>query len=463
MSFVKSFLSFIPEIKGPSQKNLPFGTKVKWTLGIIVLYFVLGMIPLLGLGENSMSMFEYWSVILGASMGSLLSLGIGPIVTSSIILQLLKGVGIINIDTSTHEGRAYYQGVQKILVLTFIIFQSIVYVMMGGFAPDPALQGTSAYVVMQFSLIAQLFIGGLIVMYMDDLISKWGIGSGISLFIVAGVSRSMFVRAFSFVPSPTNPDMPTGAIPALVSAVTTGDTITALLQMATLASTIIIFMIVVFTQAMKVEIPLTFGRVRGYGVRWPLKFIYTSNMPVILIGAFIAMMQLVATLFANAGMPILGSFSGQTPVSGFVYWISPPNLVNKLFTQSMTLADIGRAFSYTLFMMGGAVMFSLFWVETSGLDAKSQAKQILKTGLQIPGFRRDPRIIEHLLRRYIKPLTVMGALTVGALAALADMGSALTSGTGLLLSVMIIYQLYEQIARDHMSDMHPMMKRFMKK
>ena len=463
MGIIKAISSLIPNIKGPRQKNVPFGTKAKWTIVILVLYYVLSLIPLYGLGESSLSMFEYWSVMLGAQMGSLLSLGIGPIVTASIILQLLKGVGIITIDVNTPDGKAKYQAVQRILVIGFIIFESIIYVLMGGFAPAASLAGTTQYVNYQIILITQIFIGGLMVMYMDEIISKWGIGSGVSLFIVAGVARSLFVKLFSFVPSIANPDVPAGALPGLVTSLAAGDTITALLLFATIASTAIIFLVVVYTQAMKVEIPLSFGRVRGYGMRWPLKFIYTSNMPVILVGAMVAMLQMLASLLYNAGHPILGTFSGQQAVSGFAALISPPNIIQKIFTQSLALADVLRGLFYMCFMMGGAVMFSLFWVQTSGLDAKSQANTIMRNGLQVPGFRRDPRIIEHLLQRYITPLTVMGAMAVGALAAVADMSNALVSGTGLLLSVMIIYQLYEQIAKENMVDMHPMMKKFMKK
>jgi preprotein translocase subunit SecY len=55
----------------------------------------------------------------------------------------------------------------------------------------------------------------------------------------------------------------------------------------------------------------------------------------------------------------------------------------------------------------------------------------------------------------------MGAIAVGILAGLADVGSALTHGTGLLLSVNIVYRLYEDIARQHMMDMNPMLRKFM--
>ena len=116
---------------------------------------------------------------------------------------------------------------------------------------------------------------------------------------------------------------------------------------------------------------------------------------------------------------------------------------------------------YLLIMISGAVMFSVFWVQTAGMDARSQAKQIMSSGLQIPGFRRDERVLERLLNRYIWPLTIMGAILVGFLAGIADLTGALAQGTGILLTVMIVYKLYEEIAKQHLMDMHPMMRKMM--
>jgi preprotein translocase subunit SecY len=97
------------------------------------------------------------------------------------------------------------------------------------------------------------------------------------------------------------------------------------------------------------------------------------------------------------------------------------------------------------------------------MDAKSQAQQIMNSGLQIPGFRRDERVLERILERYIGPITIMGGISIGLLAGLADLGGSLTNGTALLLTVMIIYRLYEDIARQHMMDMNPMLRKFMTK
>ncbi|MEK6822709.1 MAG: preprotein translocase subunit SecY [Nanoarchaeota archaeon] len=462
MGLYDTILANLPEVAGPSQKRLSFSEKLKWTIITLVLFFVLGLIPLFGLGQNALQRFEFLSIILGASFGSIISLGIGPLVTSSIVLQLLNGAGIIKFDLTTSEGKRRFQGTQKLLSVFFIVFEAAIYVFMSGLAPDPALLAVPGlYRQLELLLVFQLFCGGILIMFMDEVISKWGFGSGISLFIAAGVSQSVFIRAFSPLPSPTNPAIATGAIPALVQSLGAGDPQTALLEFAAVAATVIIFVIAVYIQAMKVEIPLSFGRVRGHGIRWPLHFVYTSNIPVILVAALMANIQLWAQLMQNWGFPLLGTFSGGSPTSGLVAWLTPPPVVGNAIRGSLQLSDVGIAAVYLFVLVVGAVIFSWFWVQTAGMDARSQAKQIMASGLQIPGFRRDERVLERLLDRYIGPLTVMGAITVGIIAGLADVSGALTNGTGLLLTVMIIYKLYEDIARQHLMDMNPMMRKFM--
>ena len=388
-------------------------------------------------------------------------MGIGPIVTASIILQLLNGASILKMDLTTHEGKKRFQGIQKMLSIVIILVEAAIYVFMGGLAPAADFIGTSAYMQLQLILVFQLFLGGMLILFMDEVVSKWGFGSGISLFITAGVSQSIFIRALSPLSSTLNPDFATGAIPALFQFLAAGDPVNAGLMAAAVIATIIVFAIAVYAQAMKIEIPLSFGRVRGYGIRWPLSFIYTGVIPVILVSALMANVQLWARLLQNWGHPILGTFVGNSPNSGLITWFTSPDIVGKIIKGSIVSADFAHALAYMLIMILGCVVFSIFWVQTSGMDARSQAKQIMSSGLQIPGFRKDQRILEHLLNRYIHPLTIMGAIAIGFLASIADLTGALTSGTGILLAVMIIYKLYEKISKQHMMDMNPMMRKFM--
>ena len=455
MSFFDTILYNLPEVASPTQKRLSFKEKLKWTLIILVIFFVLGLIPLYGLGDNALQQFQFLSIILGASFGSIISLGIGPIVTASIVLQLLNGSGIAKFDLTTHEGKMRFQGIQKLLSVGFIVLEGFIYVGMGGLRPSAGIS--------PLILIFQLLLGGILIMFMDEVVSKWGFGSGISLFIAAGVSQTIFIRILNPLPSPSNPSISTGAIPALFQSIGAGDPQTATIMLASVVATILVFMIVVYTQSMKVEIPLSFGRVRGQGMRWPLNFFYTSNIPVILTAALIANIQLFARLLYNWGYPILGTFANNSPVSGLASMLRAPNMIQSIITGSFTLSMVGQAIVYLIIFMVGSVIFSYFWVQTAGLDSKSQAKQIMSSGLQIPGFRKDQRVLERLLDRYIGPLTLMGGLAVGLLAALANLTGAFGSGTGILLTVMIVYQLYEEIAQQHMMDMNPMMRKFMGK
>ena len=457
---IKDFLNNLPEVKSPLKKKLSFKEKLKWTLIVLLAFFILSVIPLYGLGANALSQFEFLSILLGASFGSIMSLGIGPIVTSSIVLQLLVGSGILKIDNTTHEGRQLFQGLQKLLSIFFIIFESFIFIYLGGLSPAA---GFSPLI-----LVFQLIIGGLMVLYMDEVVSKWGFGSGVSLFIAAGVSTEIFVRAFSPLTSAGTfafgtGQPPIGAVLTFFISLTNQDIKGAGVALASIIATILVFVLAVYVQSMKVEIPLSFGRIRGHGIRWPLKFLYTSVIPVILIAALLANIQLWARLLESWGKPLLGTFSGQQPSSGLVAWIFGPDIIGNLIRGAFLPIDLARAFVYMLFMIIGAVIFSIFWVQTAGMDAKSQARQIMASGLQIPGFRRDERVLEHVLNRYIFPLTIMGAITVGFLAALADLSGALSRGTGILLAVMIIYQLYENIAQQHAVDMHPALRKMMEK
>jgi len=461
MSVIDSIIENLPEVSGPTQKRLSFKEKLKWTGIVLILFFILGMIPLFGLGYNALAQFEYFSTVLAAKFGSIISLGIGPIVTASIILQLLNGSGILKMDLTTHEGKKKFQGIQKILSIIIIFVEAAIFVFMGGLAPAIEYAGTAAYLQLQLILVFQLFLGGMLILFMDEVVSKWGFGSGISLFIAAGVSQTIFVRVLSPLASPTNPGIATGAIPALFQSLAAGDPVTAGLMIAAVIATIIVFVIAVYAQAMKIEIPLSFGRIRGYGIRWPLSFIYTGVIPVILVSALMANIQLWARLLQNWGHPILGTFVGNSPQSGLIVWLSSPNIVSKIIKGSIVSADFAQALVYMLFMILGCVIFSMFWVQTAGMDARSQARQIMSSGLQIPGFRKDQRILEQLLNRYIHPLTIMGAIAIGFLASLADLTGALSSGTGILLAVMIIYKLYEEISKQHMMDMNPLMRKFM--
>lgn len=480
MADYKKLFGFIPEIRKPEERKLGFNVKAKWTLIALFAFFVLSNIPLFGLSQNALSQFEFLSVILAAEFGSIISLGIGPIVMASIILQLLTGAKIINIDTTTQEGKRFFQGIQKVLVMFFIVFEALVYVLLGGLQAAPGFTAL---------LVFQLILGGLIIFYMDELTTKWGFGSGVSLFIAAGVSRQIITAAFQFVDQQGRnclanfSQVPcSGKVFALIQSLINQFPIELLSAAGALIATILVFGVIIWAQSMKVEIPLSFGRVRGYGVKWPLNFFYTSVIPIILVAALVANVQLFGGIAYNAADPcingipeqcvgkakiasyftFLGEFVEGQPVSGFAFWISSTNILELAIRGGFLPIYLLQGLTHILFFMIFAMIFSIFWVNTSGMDSKSQAKKIMASGLQVSGFRQDQRILESVLDRYIMPLAVMGGLAIGFLAAFTNLVGALVGGTAILLVVMIMYQFYQNIAQQHAMDMHPAMKKFVK-
>jgi len=232
---LKNIFYFLPEVTPPTEKKVSFNVKLKWTLIIIVAFFVLANIPLFGLSSNALARFEYLAIILGTDFGSIISLGIGPIVMASIILQLLNGSGILNMDTSTAEGKKFFQGVQKLLAFAFVIFEAMVYVLMKGLEALPG---------MTFLVILQLCIGGFLIIFMDEVVQKWGFGSGVSLFIAAGVGWRLFAALFQFI-GPEGGFSPIGRVLVLVSSLIEGNSTGAALALFAIAVTVVLFLIVV--------------------------------------------------------------------------------------------------------------------------------------------------------------------------------------------------------------------------
>ena len=442
----------LPEVRGPVEKKLSFNVKLKWTLIILVAFFVLANIPLFGMAESALSRFEYLAILLGTSFGSIISLGIGPIVMASIILQLLNGAQILNIDTHTEEGKKYFQALQKLLAFAFVIFESIVYVLMRGISAQPGFAGL---------VIFQLCLGGFLIIFMDEVVQKWGFGSGVSLFIAAGIGWRLFAQLFQFIGTQGTFE-PVGKVLVIVFSLMAGDPTGVTRALFPILVTAALFLAVVWAQSLKVEIPLSFDRIRGYGIKWPLQFFYAGVIPVILVSALAANLQLFASLLENwlGYATFLGSFSNGVPISGLAYWIHSTPLLETLVTGSFRMIYLLQGIGHVLFYMILSIVFAYFWVHTSGMDASAQAKNILSSGLRIPGFRRDERELETVLKRYIGPLTIMGGAAIGLLASVANLLGALVGGTAILLAIMIMYQLYQNIAQQHAMDMNPALRGF---
>lgn len=449
MSFLHKFehiLTRLPEIQKP-RYALSFKERIKWTGFILLAYFLLKETALYGMDPQAVDIFENMRAIIAGGFGSVISLGIGPIVTSSIILQILTGGKLIDLNMSDPRDRRIFMGTQKLLAVGFTIFEAAVMVLMGAL---PALNNDPG---LQMMLIAQLTIGGILIIYMDEVVSKWGFGSGIGLFIVAGVCSAIAIGAFNPLPALTGELVPAGRIPAFLYFILNNQTRFDLLW--PIFGTLIIFAAVVYVESVRVEIPITYGKFRGSKGRYPIKFIYASVIPIIFASILMANVQLWASMLVRAGYPILGQFAGNKPISGVAYYMQRPQ---PIYSPDFNLVV---AAVYVVVLVLLAVLFSKFWVETAGMDSKTVAKQLQQGGMKIPGFRGDIRIIEKVLDRYIPAVTILGGATVGLIAAFGDLTGALGGGTGVLLSVGIVYKMYEGMAKEQLFEVNPMLRKIM--
>jgi preprotein translocase subunit SecY len=441
---------FLPEVDIP-KRHVAFKEKVTWSAVILVIYFLLGEIPLYGMTGTSQDYFGYFKAVLASEQGTLITLGIGPVVMAGIFMQLFQGAEIIKFDLTTHEGKTLFQGIQKMLAIFLCVFESFMFVWGGAFGRP----GTS---IMVF-LMMQMALGAFLVLLMDEVVTKWGFGSGISLFIAGGVAKDIVWRTFSMLDVEEYPGQFIGAVPEFIRSVLAGTptwTRIALPDMTQVFFTVLIFLVVVYAESMRVEIPLSYGRFKGVRGRYPIRFIYASVIPVILTSAMIGSANLVARLLVDrVGWDFLGTFEGSRATGGLMYYLSPPAGLDQV------AADPVRATIYLVVMVGGCILFSTMWIELTNMGPRAVAERLQQSGMQIPGFRRDPRIVEKVLNRYIPKVTIMGGATIGLLAAFATFTNALGTGTGILLTVGIVYRMYEDLMREQMSEMFPALRTFL--
>lgn len=459
LNLFKPIARFLPEIKAPERK-VGFNEKLFWTAIVLVVYLVMTEVSLYGVESGPMGELAALRIIFASSRGSLMELGIGPIVTAGIILQLLVGSDMIEADMSRPEDRGLFTTASKVFSIVLTGVQASAYIIGGMYGSIP---GTAAIIV-----FLQLLGAGMIVLLLDELVQKgWGFGSGISLFIVAGVAQQVFWQCFSpgtglFVGSLStalaNNELTSwifgrGAYPSLIGFI----------------ATIATFLVIIYFEGVRVELPLSYAGYRGFRSRYPIKLLYVSNLPVIFASALFANVYFFSQIFwsmngqpavgQNFWLDLLGQFKWITPegggeaslqpIGGLVYYVlSPRSLAN-------VVEDPLKAFVYLGILVAFCVVFSLTWLEIGGLGASTVARQLVGAGMQIPGYRRSGRAVESVLKRYIPVVTILGGIVVGLVAGVSDFFGVFGSGMGILLSVGIIYQYYEILMREKAAEMYP--------
>ena len=469
LNLFKPIGRILPEIKVPERK-VKFNEKIFWTALVLIVFLVMSEIPLFGVAAGLQDQFGALRVIFASNRGTLMELGIGPIVTAGLILQLLAGSALINCDMSKPEDRGFFTVASKVFSILLTGIQAGAYLISGMYGQN---LGTAAIVI-----FLQLVAPGIVVMLLDELVQKgWGLGSGISLFIMAGVAQNILWQMFSPAQG-----LFVGALSQLFTkpAAESSYTIVSWIvgsgiypSLIGFIATIGTFLIIIYLNGIRIELPMSYAGYKGFRSKYPIKLLYVSNLPVIFASALFANVYFFTQLiWSTQGQPkpgtnllidIIGSYNvtisgNQTsiqPVGGLSYFTTAPhNLQN-------VVANPVQALIYLGILMVFCAVFSLIWLEVGGFGPSKVAQQLMDTGMQIPGYRRSGRPIEAILKRYIPVVTVLGGIIVALVAGLADFLGVFGSGTGILLSVGIIYQYYELLMRERAAEMYPAFRRIL--
>ncbi|OWB56798.1 hypothetical protein B5S28_g2712 [[Candida] boidinii] len=458
LDLVKPLKPFLPEIVAPERK-IPFNQKLMWTGVTLLIFLVMSEIPLYGITSSDSSDPLYWlRMMLASNRGTLMELGVSPIVTSGMVFQLLQGTQLLSINMEDKNDRELFEISQKVFAILLSFGQATVYVLTGMYG-RPSDLGYGVCLL----LILQLVFAAIIVILLDELLQKgYGLGSGISLFTSTNVCEQIIWKCFA--PTTINRgrgDEFEGAILSFVHLIFTKKSKKIALMesfyrtnapnMFQVISTLIIFFSVVYLQSLKVEIPIKSTRQRGpYGL-YPIKLFYTSNMPIMLQSAltsniFIISQILYSRFPNNLLVKLIGSWEPKPgsqqlfASSGLVYFIQPPTSLTE------ALLDPIKTVIYVLFVLLTCAFFSKTWIEVSGTSPRDVAKQFKDQGLVIAGHRETSVYKE--LKKIIPTAAAFGGACIGALSVISDLSGTLGSGTSILLAATTIYGYIEMASKE---------------
>ncbi|MCR8432826.1 MAG: preprotein translocase subunit SecY [Candidatus Korarchaeota archaeon] len=463
VELVRPFARLVPIVKKP-ERSPSFKLRFLYTVLGVLIYLLLMSIPIWGI-DVSQGYDIFWSlrVILASSRGTLAELGIGPIVTGGLILEILAGSKMINIDLSDPQDRRAFNEAMRGMAVIMILFESLVYISGGAYGYLPASKA--------FAVFMQLVLASALILMLDETLRHYGIGSGISLFILAGVAQQIFWALFW--PYAASDGLPIGFISALVTVLYGSGRIEELLlrwnspDLIGLVVTIFIFMLIVYLENVRIDIPVEHVRLK-YRVTYPIKLMYSSNIPVILTGALFANIMLFSQILwsrfpGNFFVGLLGSWTVQetsqggrpVPVGGLArFTVAPQSLL-------ASLHEPVRALGYTLIMILSCWMFAVMWVDVAGLDPKNIARQLLSSELKIPGIRANINEIADYIRPYIYTSASLSGVLIGLIAAIADCLGAFATGPGLLLATSISIGIYQEIARRYLEEVPGAFRKFL--
>jgi len=456
---MRSFVPFLPEVASTDRK-IVFQEKLMWTLIAILIYLVCSQIPLFGIMISDKADPVYWlRAMMAGNRGTLMDLGLGPILMAGTITNFLPLTEFVQIDESIKEDAVLFAAFQKLLALVITFGQALVQVSTGFFG-DPGSLGISVCVL----IVAQLMFSGVIIILLDELLQKgYGLGSGVNLFIVANICESIVWKAFS--PSVYN----TGKGPEFEGAVLSlfqllkirKNKLEALYEaffrknlpnVFCLVTTASMFCLVIYLYNIRLELPLDSVQAKIPQTKWPIKLFYVPSTPIILQNQALTMFYRFSKFMSDRlptkwytkvlGRWEVGDKMAYVPVSGIAYFVSPPNGVVD------ALKNPGHFFVYAFIIIGTSAMVSYYWVEMnmSESSAAEVGKYLAKQRLVIKSHTAQGT--QDTLNRYIPIASILSGLIIGGIYVMSDLLDTIGTGQNIILVVSIIGQYFELFAKE---------------
>ncbi|CAN6238368.1 unnamed protein product [Urochloa humidicola] len=443
VDLVRPVASLMPAVRR-AERAVPFHRRALYTALSVSVFLVCSHVPLYGVryGGGGADPLHWVRSILASNRGTLMELGVGPVVTAGTVTQLVAASKLVRVDQkkSARAGRELVDGARKLLALAIALGEASAGVALGMYGPVGALGGAL--------VVLQLVSATAVVVFLDDLLDKgYGLrgSSAVSLFSAAGTCGKVFWHAFSpvTVNAGRGPEFEgivlavvhqavarAGDAPAVV-----GTLLRRHLPNATnLLATGAVLLAAVYLEGVKMLLPMQSRDGRGRRVAFPIKLLYTSTMPIVLYSAAVSALCTASQLLHYSRL------GGSVPVrllGGIAYYVTPP--------ASFVAAPL-HALVYTVLLLASCVILSQAWVVASESTPRDVAKRLTDQRLALPG-RRDGATYP-MLCRYIPTAAALGGLCVGALTIFADITGVIGAGTGIMLAATAVYSLVNSVEKE---------------
>lgn len=470
LDFVEFFLPILPEVEFPVE-NISIDEKIVYTVagGII---FLLSQLPIYGLVSDAYlkinDPFYFQRTIFAMEKGTLLELGLLPILTSAFVWQLGAGLKLINVNLSLRSDRELFQSGQKLTSFALAIVYGAGFIFSGYY--NNVIKGFNTFngdsvpistlVLIFLQIVTMSFLTTLMVEIFDK---GYSFGSGILCFIALQVATNLIrdLIGLEIVSLPNSNKFESyGAavnfiknfkinLKGLNYNVLNSFTRSQLPNLTQFYIVLATVLFLIGIQNYRIELPIRSTKVRGMNNVFPIRLFYTGALPILFAFTVLANLQVfgyfTSTLlrdYSQLAASIIGTWSldkssfNLNLTSGILYFLTPSK------TLGQTLLSPLRSIAYGLAIIALSTWFADKWSKISGSSPKDISKQFKDQGISISG-KRDISITKEL-SRVIPVASVSGAFVLAVLALVGEYLGGLGKGVGAIIGVCGAFGVLEE-------------------